>query len=166
MKKIGLITIHRVLNYGTVWQVYSTVQLLQTYCKNVTVIDYIPERLKIAKTGDFLLEVNPAYEKSWKKVPYLILRVPTRFLEKKAFDRFINTRIPLTEKKFFRSEDLVEIADDFDIFVTGSDQVWNYEEELQTSVDNAYLLGFIDGGGKRKSRFLQASDVLVSRKQC
>ena len=130
MKKIGLITIHRVLNYGTAWQVYSTVQLLQAYNKNVTVIDYIPKRLKIARMRDFLFEVNPAYKRSWKLIPYLFLRVPTRFLEKRVFDRFINTRIPLTKKKFFLSEELTELNDDFDIFVTGSDQVWNYEEEL------------------------------------
>ena len=153
MKKIGLITIHRVLNYGTAWQVYSTVQLLQAYNKNVTVIDYIPKRLKIARMRDFLFEVNPAYKRSWKLIPYLFLRVPTRFLEKRVFDRFINTRIPLTKKKVFLSEELTELNDDFDIFVTGSDQVWNYEEELQSSVDKAYLLAFIEKGTKKKIAF-------------
>lgn len=153
MKRIGLITIHRVLNYGTAWQVYSTVELLKRNGMDVKVIDYIPEHLKIAKTKDFLFEINPIYEKSWKKIPYLILRVPTRYLEKKAFDRFINTQIPLTKKKYYRNEELVELRDAFDFFVTGSDQVWNYEEELQTTVDKAYLLGFIDNGLKKKLAF-------------
>ena len=106
MNKIGIITIHRVLNYGTAWQVYSTVQLLRKYCRDVTVIDYIPSRLKIAKTKDFLFEVNPAYRNSWKKILYLALKIPTRFLEKRAFDQFINKQIPLTKKKFFEADDL------------------------------------------------------------
>ncbi|MCF7630678.1 polysaccharide pyruvyl transferase family protein [[Ruminococcus] lactaris] len=155
--KIGLITIHRVLNYGTAWQVYSTVQILKKYCKDVTVIDYIPNRLKIAKTKDFLFEVNPIYRNSWKKIPYLALKIPTRILEKRGFDRFISKRIPLTKKKFFDVDDLKEIRNDFDIFVTGSDQVWNYEEELQSTIDKAYLLGFFECGEQNKKIAFSAS---------
>ena len=157
MNKIGIITIHRVLNYGTAWQVYSTVQLLRKYCRDVTVIDYIPSRLKIAKTKDFLFEVNPAYRNSWKKILYLALKIPTRFLEKRAFDQFINKQIPLTKKKFFEADDLKEIRNDFNIFVTGSDQVWNYEEEIQSTIDKVYLLGFVECGEIDKKIAFSAS---------
>lgn len=148
--KVGIITIHRVLNYGTAWQVYSSVKLLQSLGFDVEVIDYIPERLKIANLKNFLFEVNPKYNNFLKKIIYLIVKIPTRLKEYLVFNNFIDNNIPLSGKKYYRLNEMFALEDEYDIFFTGSDQVWNYEEELQDTIDKVYFLGFIS---KEKRKF-------------
>ena len=45
--KIGIVTLHRVRNYGSVLQAYALVRLLREEGQNVEIIDYIPERFRL-----------------------------------------------------------------------------------------------------------------------
>ena len=44
-KKVGIITLHRVVNYGSVLQTYALQEKIKSLGYNVEVIDYFPERL-------------------------------------------------------------------------------------------------------------------------
>ena len=44
-KKIEVITLHRIVNYGSVLQAYATQDILKNMGYNVEFIDYYPERM-------------------------------------------------------------------------------------------------------------------------
>lgn len=59
------------------------------------------------------------------------------FRRVEAFENFNQVMIPHSQK-IFSSETLSECVDDYDIFITGSDQVWNFWGEMKP-----YLLDFV-----------------------
>lgn len=59
---------------------------------------------------------------------------------KKAFDYFIDKELPLTDS-FYSLEELKNNLIDFDIYCTGSDQVWN--NYYTHNFDGAYFLDFV-----------------------
>ena len=55
------------------------------------------------------------------------------------FERFIAEKLDLSEKEFRSSKELVSLADSYDCFISGSDQIWNIEVN---DFDPAYFLPF------------------------
>lgn len=142
--KIGIITLHRVRNYGSVLQAHALCKILKDHGHEPTVIDYIPERFRLRSDLFFVREDR--YKKNGKcnylkKYLFMLLSVGPRLYYYTRFTPFVKKYIPTTSKKYFTNDELLVESFDFDIYMNGSDQVWNMAWE--NSVDRAFFLDFV-----------------------
>lgn len=144
--KIKIITCHDVYNLGASLQAYA----LQTYLSglgyDVEIIDYKPDYL----SGHFdLWSVSSScFNRPIVKQLYLLLKLPTRLLalrRKKAFDEFKVQYLRLT-RRYNSYEALCATPPKADVYVAGSDQIWN--TLFPNGRDKAFYLDF----GKRSTK--------------
>ncbi len=120
-KKIGILTFHRALNYGAVWQCWALKTVCEALGCEVETIDYNP-------WGH--------YEAKWAigKRPYVAYKY---LMQLYRFNQFVNERLSLTIHSEAH-EWIKQNPPQDDIYIVGSDQVWAIEGELIES----YLLDF------------------------
>lgn len=135
----GIITFHRAVNYGAVLQTYALQKALRNLNIDSEVIDYrdniIDNRFKFF------------YDKSLKKLVKDFIYFPIFYRKNKKFEEFIEDNI-VTTKKIIRNCDELNQLKEFDQYITGSDQVWNYR---LTNWDKAYFLDFVKDNKKKNS---------------
>lgn len=134
--KISVITCHRAHNYGAVLQAYALQKYLTGKGHEAEVIDYYPSYVK---------ETGSALKKIVKRVCFL----PNRIKCKKSFGGFLNREIKLSSRTYASFEELKRFSPDADMFVTGSDQVWNMN--MQNGRDDSYFLKFAPENAKKVS---------------
>lgn len=130
IKKIGILTFHKAINYGAVLQAYALLSTLQEKYY-VNIIDY--ECRQISKNN------NIESSKLKKLVKYIIYPKMMKDKEKRInrFGEFVRTWFPLS---IAYDETNVEMANnEYNAFVVGSDQVWNLRV---TGNDMNYFLKF------------------------
>lgn len=125
--KIALMTIWHVKNYGAELQTYATVKTLQEIGHDVCVIDYrLFEKQKrtsiVGKILDFAHDLAP---------------------ENIKFENFWKKHIPST-KHYTSYDKLKKDVPDVDLYLVGSDQVWNPEITKEKAL--AYFLDFVPAG--------------------
>jgi len=119
--KIGIITFHRVINYGGVLQAYALQQAMQSLTNNdeIEIVDYI----------------NPHFEQQYAPFSVSMLRHPKSLLMKlslakykkqrnQKFSYFVCNNLKLGGNRISRKE-LPAACAKYSKLVTGSDQVWN-----------------------------------------
>lgn len=145
MKKISVITMHRIYNYGSVLQTYATQKILQDYCDECEIIDYIsPCRTKIP----LFLDCPPNIKGTrLKKIFYYAAKIPSFVLKDITFGSFIRKYLNLSPKKYITNDDLLKNPPKADLYVSGSDQVWN--SKYNQGVDKSYYLNFADKNAKK-----------------
>lgn len=124
MKKIGIITIHSDLNYGAFLQAFALTTFLNNNSYYTRIIDYrkIPN--------------SPRIYKFPKNIIYKIYNLPRLF----RYRRFI---APLLSNKRYNSlEELQSFNEEFDILISGSDQIWNPICGGLNRINPAYFLAF------------------------
>ena len=118
--KIGILTFHRAHNYGAVLQCYALQEVLKGMGHDVQVIDYRQPFLEKAYTP-FILRNCVGNFVHVKKEAYRYLRgVPERRRRQQFFEHFTTNRLHLTAPC-----DASSIPQDFDVYLIGSDQLWN-----------------------------------------
>ena len=133
MKKIGILTYHRSINYGAFMQAYSLSKNIKKRFPNVEVeiIDYssqLMEELYKPKISFNTLQSIKGY-----------------LLKKKQYTYFKDAlnRLPLSRKNMCSDGNTDEVLsffqNDYDIFVVGSDAVWNW---CRRGFPNPYLMNF------------------------
>lgn len=136
MKKIAVITFHASDNCGSHLQAYALQYVLrEKYNQDVTIIDF--SNLTQRQMYSVFVPVTclrDVFRNILRFVLYPILKKEQ--VEFRKFWRFFN----LTPKRYKTSKDLEELDGLYDIFVCGSDQVWNYKAG---DYDDAYLLNFV-----------------------
>jgi len=144
--KIALITIHNSTNYGAVLQAYATKKVLSNY-GIVNTIDYTNEHLKKrVKLFRFLPSVH-----GLKMLAHDILRLPYRLKVLLVFRKFIQSKMNLTPK--LSSNNLINNKlSDYNIYVCGSDQIWNPAIISDTNeIDPIFFLSVVSKGIKKFS---------------
>ncbi len=120
--KIGILTFHRAINYGAVLQCFALQEVLKEFGHEVWLIDYrqarvektdrcifsTRERFNFLLTGHLRTFLNYNRSKTIRESIY------------KRFDNYLNNFFCLTNSC---SKDA--IPQNFDIYIIGSDQVWN-----------------------------------------
>lgn len=145
MKKIAISTIFNVCNYGTVLQAYATQYILGQLGYKSEIIKYIPERVNSNKV---LLRTGGASAKNiFRNVLSIAIRLPGNILMRKIFNNFLNNNIIFTKRKYENLEQIRENPPEADIFLTGSDQVWN--SKYNAGIDYIYYLDFVPNGKKK-----------------
>lgn len=150
--KIGILTFHRVYNYGAVIQAYCTQKIIDDLGIDNEIIDYT-----IPKQKDF----TDLYSRrnGFKRFIKTLLLIPfhnERVLRKKKFDSFINS-MRLSDKSYTENVDLSETNRMYDCFLVGSDQVWNVTKKAEAS--DAYFLNFAE---KNKKKISYASSIGIA----
>lgn len=144
--KIALVTIHCSTNYGAVLQAFATQTVLSRFGE-VVVIDY---NNKFLLNQMSLLRFQVSLH-GLLKVAHDLLRLPSRFRQLRKFDVFFKTKLNRSEK--FSGECLFRgQAGLFDVYVCGSDQIWNPLVVNEVgAIDKIYFLGFAPSGSKKIS---------------
>lgn len=133
MKKIGILTFHGAHNYGSVLQAYASVMTLRK-------LGYTPEIINLrnqAQLGAYKVfhKGESIVQRLFKIMIYLQLRSRSR-----KFEHFINNVLPISERKYLRGTELDVEKLKYDIYYTGSDQVWN---PVCQDFESAYYLDFV-----------------------
>ncbi|MBR2980129.1 MAG: polysaccharide pyruvyl transferase family protein [Myxococcaceae bacterium] len=137
-KRIGILTFHRALNYGAILQTYALQQAIARLSPDidVRVVDYfcpaierpaIPRRVHWRRGAAFGLS----------RYLFQVLNSPAYLAKKRPFKLFCQRHLSLTRR--VNAADIASIVDEFDYFVSGSDQVWNRD---MTGGDGVYFLDF------------------------
>lgn len=149
--KIKIITCHDVYNVGASLQAYALCEYLRRQGQDVEIIDYKPYYLRHYE----LVGVrNPKFDKPVFRVIYQILKFPGRLLsqfdkKKRTFDKFTEKYLPRTEKKYCSNDELKKYPPEADLYIAGSDQIWN--PTFENGKDPAFFLDFVPDDKKRIS---------------
>ena len=92
----------------------------------------------------------PSSKKSFiSKLIYIILKCFSISIKKVVFGRFIRRNLNLTRKKYISYNDLKNDIPKADVYVTGSDQVWN--SKYNEGIDRGFFLEFVPNKYRRIS---------------
>jgi len=124
MKKLGIITLHYIPNYGAVLQSYALKEVLQRFC-NAEIIDYRQD----SREKNFSPEIYIKSAIKNKSIRSLVI------LPIKLFKSRYNYGFRTVLKEFYKSKfnisnqikkhELELLEKEYDGIIVGSDQVWN-----------------------------------------
>jgi len=141
--KIKTITCHNVYNYGASLQEYALLAYLQNLGYHAETINYNPDYL--SNHFNFLAVSNPKFDNNFLiRSLYLLLKLPGRLLSlrrKCNFDKFSERYICETTENFTSNQVLKDNIPEADVFICGSDQIWN--SFFQNGKDPAFYLDFV-----------------------
>ncbi len=139
--KIALITIHKVTNYGAILQAFATTKVLSRYGE-VKTLDY---QNKYLTSHLHLMRFKPSV-KGIKMLIHDILNFQNRSRLTSKFNKFIREQFDLSVA--LTSEELIMgNAGYFDVYICGSDQIWNPKIISPTNtIDPIYFLTFAREG--------------------
>lgn len=162
-QSVGLLTFHGAHNFGSVLQTYASCKVLQNMGYEVEVINMRNQAQKDAYRifKPFRLTVGSFIRNAFIAMNYCSFR-------KRAnnFERFINNVLPTTDREFIDGADVKAHAKKYDIYYTGSDQVWN---PACQDFESAYYLDFTTPESRRvayapslgKGKFDKADQELI-----
>lgn len=134
--KIGIITFHCSYNYGSALQTYALKTLLENNSHSVNIINFIYkldfEQYKLFRVRHY---IKRPYKFLWDIIFYNKNKI-----RKNNFELFAEKYLNLTQKKYYNCRDIKELNSEFDIFICGSDQIWNLD--CTQGVEPAYFLKF------------------------
>lgn len=140
--KIGIITYHRAINYGAILQAYALQTKLKEFGVQSKILDYRNERLEKIHAKNKI--PNSKTLKNFILNLILHKNHSRKYSKFRDFSqKYLELTIPM-----YSIEDLTAHEDAYDIFITGSDQVWNYKIN---DMDTAYFLGFVKDKSKKRS---------------
>lgn len=146
--KVAVITMHSVYNYGSQLQVLATQEKLKQYFKEVEFIDYRREDTY----GKGLIKT---FAKG--SIVRYIAFIPTYIKWQKLFKRFQKKYLKISNEKYLKLDDFNNFHDKYDIYITGSDQVWN--TGWNNGILPPYYLSFV----KNKPKYSYSASFGLNR---
>lgn len=137
--KIDILTIHFGINHGSVLQCLALSRTLESLGADVEVIDYVPSRYRMWENVKIKFPTKPM---PWK-IAFLFASSFIRLPQKFVFYRYLRRVLKLT-KRYSTELELIENPPAADLYLVGSDQVWN--STYNGSADGSYLLSFASKG--------------------
>ncbi len=152
-RRIGILTFHTAINYGAVLQAYA---LQQTLIKmfpddEVKIIDF--------KTKEHVDAYKVFRRKKVSLLKNLLIQVLTfprnvlLFKRRKRFLKFVENKL-LTTQRISSKDQMLKSPPEFDIYISGSDQVFNPRNKYYKE----YYLGF-GKGSKRKVAYAPSCGI-------
>ncbi len=131
--KIGVLTFHKSINYGSVLQAWATQELLKKAGYSVEIIDYEPKVYK--KANEIFLS-----GKGLGVIVKNLLRIPVvkyKKNQRNKFELFRKEFLNMSDFKVDYTMDYKELEEKYDCFICGSDQIWNVHA---VDCDDIYFL--------------------------
>ncbi len=143
-KTVGIITIHRIHNYGSVLQAFALCRIIDSLGYQSELIDYIfPNSFQ--KTSSLAsLPVSVSKTTAKQKLIKLLYSFEL-FKQHKLTDNFLKGRVRFSGETYYSPNEINSHSPNYDIYMTGSDQVWN---PRYTRGDMTFLLDFVIGNKK------------------
>lgn len=138
--KAALVTFSQAINYGAVLQMYALQKTLENLNYECDVLNY--KSKSIAKTYEKPDFLNP------KVLAYLFIHNSYIRFNFVGFQEFLDRYIKFGEEVFYSEADLSKVNDKYDLFITGSDQVFNL---FCSGFDTNYFLTFVKDPRKKFS---------------
>ncbi|HMM07363.1 MAG TPA: polysaccharide pyruvyl transferase family protein [Clostridiales bacterium] len=135
--RVGIVTLHRVFNYGSVLQAYATQRVIEKMGYQPFIVDYI---MPHTKNFEIWKQRPPEIQGVLRTGVYHTAKLASIMLKKKTFGGFIKKHLVLTDKKYVGYSALLKNPPFADAFITGSDQVWN--SYYNRGIDHAMFLKF------------------------
>ena len=148
MKNIKTITFHNAYNYGAMLQTYALQNKIKNLGYETEVIDFLSEEL----TKEYKVKLFN-FSNGIKSFISSLTSYQIRKKRAKIFEKFLKEKIKLTKKRYFTMEDLRKDSENFEMCITGSDQVWN----PAIVYSPAYFLDFGNERMKRMKRISYAA---------
>lgn len=121
MKTIGIITIHKIYNYGSVFQAYALQHVCEEMGFKVEIIDYkFPNEFHADNKYQAHSDTQPN-EPKWIK----ILFAKALMRQHKGVDAFVKNYQHISCRSYSSPDELKELPPIYDVYITGSDQLWN-----------------------------------------
>ncbi|HAT4246482.1 TPA: polysaccharide pyruvyl transferase family protein [Clostridium perfringens] len=130
MKKIGILTFHRAVNYGAVLQTYALQTHLNKNGCSANIINYMCPKIE----NDYSL--NFFKKNTLKEKMNFLFGIIWSYKRKCIFKQFRDEYL-IETKEAFSSEDMMRLGDNLDVAIVGSDQVW---QESLTNNDLTFFL--------------------------
>lgn len=144
--KIKTITCSNAENHGARLQAFALAEFLYDEGHNVEVIDYQPDYMRFGTKKVYFPGTDI---KEWVKL-FLRYRQRCTAIERHdEFDKFSGIYIPLTQKTYLTNDMLAENPPKADVYIAGSDQIWNVD--FPNGNDKAFFLDFGNDKIKRLS---------------
>lgn len=112
-QKIGVLTFHRCINYGSYWQARSLAEGLQLRGHNATILDHYSRKVNIAEWRCAFQPVLPT-----------VVPASDQPLYREKIKRFFQAFDTLPLSSSF-ALDQPEEMENYDVVIIGSDEVWN-----------------------------------------
>lgn len=142
--KVELITLHRITNYGSLLQTYATQTAIERMGHEVEVLDFVPEGMTF-KRACWPNNNSPVWKKVLKFLPLFAINL----IQFNDTNRFLSKYIHVSKKRYGSYGEILRDIPEADAYVSGSDQVWNTQNNNPKEDLNAYYLGFVPEGKKR-----------------
>lgn len=148
---IGIITFHGSHNYGSMLQAYATQQAINKLGFKNEIINF---RMKSQK------EFYSLYPSKYGVMRFCrsLLMFPIQKHRKNKmvkFESFLNKRLILSGRELETYDDLKNVSNKYDIYLSGSDQIWSdLTPEIvasKTDYTGVYFLNFVEGQKKKIS---------------
>lgn len=139
MDKVGIYTLfYKSINYGGILQAYALNRRIRemgyssetiNFNNDITLSAFQRVKIQLNKHGvlKFILKCFEVFIRNYKQKILAKLTVTRRT----AFKKFIDNNITYSE--IYNSKTIHQVADIYDIFVCGSDQVWNLGDNVSTA---------------------------------
>ena len=137
--KIGLITIHDTLNYGSLLQTFGLYKCIESLGKDITLVDY---KCKTIAKRERTFKLNEC--RTLSDYVRHILYHKKLAKQKDNIWNFIRSNMKVSAT--FDSDSIKKSNDIFDSFLVGSDIVWGMNI---TGHDFSYMLDFADANKKK-----------------
>lgn len=135
--KVSIITLHRITNFGSLLQTYATQKYIESLGYDTEVVDFVPDGITF-KRGVWPKGASFA-SKAIKFAPLLFCNV----LQFSMVDKYLKENIKTTAVRYNNYKELVENVPKADIYLSGSDQVWNTQNNNPEDDLRAYYLCFV-----------------------
>lgn len=137
--KCGIITFHNTLNCGATLQAYALCKYIRNQGVDCEIIDYqcqsiVERELTFHKSSNLVKTI----------ISYVLLWPRQKSVNREFLD-FLNKENMLSKKKY-SEKNIFEANKEYDVFITGSDQVWN---TVITKNDFNFFLRFVEDEKKR-----------------
>lgn len=149
MKKIGIVTFNSAHNYGAVLQAYALQEKLKELGAEPYIINYrnkeIDDNYKILK----IITKNRTIKQIIRDIIVKIVFLPINHKKYSKFEHFMKEYFNLS-KRYNTEEEIKNSFPKYDIYIAGSDQIWN-PVRTGDELSDIYTLNFGDSKTKRVS---------------
>lgn len=161
--KVGILTYHNTANYGAALQAFATQQAFTNLGVDAEIIDYTNEQRRgnYSVSKRFLKQLRQRHLLQAVKT---LAGMPMILSRSKNFSAFYRTHLKLSTSVFRSMKSLRENPPVYDVYLAGSDQVWNYRNNGD---DPNYMLDFVSDKSKTLSyaSSFGLDDIPAKRKQ-
>lgn len=140
MKSIAIITFQNANNYGAMLQNYALVELIESLGYSVSTINYYAEKISAVHKKREIISGNKNVLKKIYHTVWNLSNYPKYLCHYRRFENFRHKYLHLSE--CVNKNDLNKLSQRYDLYVCGSDQIWN-KSLIDYEDYRAYTLEFV-----------------------